>query len=102
MLGPNNEEAAKEALQAWPGKLQVGGGINDGNARHWIEAGAEKVCLANIEEICLLLMHALHIDDWLTLEGRSSSLLFCSLMVSSLGNVWRRCWELLGRIGANS
>lgn len=43
MLGPGNEQAAKEALEAWPGKLQVGGGINDGNAREWIEAGAEKV-----------------------------------------------------------
>lgn len=43
MLGPGNEEAAREALQAWPGKLQVGGGVNDGNAKQWIEAGAEKV-----------------------------------------------------------
>ena len=43
MLGPGNEEAAREALRAWPGGLQVGGGINDGNARGWIEAGAEKV-----------------------------------------------------------
>jgi len=47
MLGPGNEEAAREALQAWPGKLQVGGGINDGNAKHWIEAGAEKVIITS-------------------------------------------------------
>ena len=45
MLGPGNDEAAKEALKAWPGKLQVGGGINDQNARSWIEAGAERVSL---------------------------------------------------------
>lgn len=45
MLGPGNESAAREALTAWPGKLQVGGGITDKNAREWIEAGAEKVCL---------------------------------------------------------
>ena len=45
MLGPGNEEAAKEALSAWPGHLQVGGGINDGNAKDWIDAGAEKVGL---------------------------------------------------------
>ena len=43
MLGPGNEQAAREALRAWPGGLQVGGGINDGNAREWIESGAEKV-----------------------------------------------------------
>lgn len=44
MLGPGNEEAARGALAEWPGGLQVGGGITDGNARTWIDAGAEKVC----------------------------------------------------------
>jgi phosphoribosylformimino-5-aminoimidazole carboxamide ribotide isomerase len=43
MLGPGSEEAARQALAAWPNKLQIGGGINDQNARQWTEAGAEKV-----------------------------------------------------------
>lgn len=43
MLGPGNEESARQALQAWPGHLQVGGGINDKNAKEWMEAGASKV-----------------------------------------------------------
>jgi phosphoribosylformimino-5-aminoimidazole carboxamide ribotide isomerase len=43
MLGPGSEEAARQALAIWPNKLQIGGGINDQNARQWIEAGAEKV-----------------------------------------------------------
>lgn len=43
MLGPGNDDAAQEALAAWPDRLQVGGGINDRNARRWIEAGAAKV-----------------------------------------------------------
>jgi len=43
MLGPGNDEAARESLAAWPGHLQIGGGINDANARGWIDAGAEKV-----------------------------------------------------------
>ena len=43
MLGPGNEDAAREALAAWPGHLQVGGGITDANAKEWIEAGAQKV-----------------------------------------------------------
>lgn len=42
-LGPGNDEAAKEALKAWPGALQVGGGINADNALSWLEAGASKV-----------------------------------------------------------
>ena len=43
MLGPGNETAAKEALAAWPGGLQVGGGITAENAARWVELGAEKV-----------------------------------------------------------
>lgn len=64
-LGPGNDEAAKDALRAWPGPafgsvltlvadyerikhsggLQIGGGITDKNALSWIECGASKVCL---------------------------------------------------------
>ncbi|KAI9671080.1 MAG: Enzyme that catalyzes the fourth step in the histidine pathway [Alyxoria varia] len=47
MLGPGNEEAAKEAVKAWPGSLQVGGGINAQNAAHWIDHGAEKVIVTS-------------------------------------------------------
>lgn len=46
MLGPGNQDAARESLAAWPGGLQVGGGINDANAKEWINAGAEKVGFA--------------------------------------------------------
>lgn len=42
-LGPGNEEAALEALKAWPNGLQVAGGITDKNAQYWIDQGAEKV-----------------------------------------------------------
>ncbi|KAL8710988.1 MAG: hypothetical protein Q9220_004587 [cf. Caloplaca sp. 1 TL-2023] len=47
MLGPGNEEAAHEALTAWPGKLQVGGAITADNAKLWIERGAEKVIVTS-------------------------------------------------------
>lgn len=43
MLGPGNEEAAKQALSAWPHSLQLGGGITDKNARQWLDRGAYKV-----------------------------------------------------------
>ncbi|KAK2466209.1 hypothetical protein APHAL10511_001851 [Amanita phalloides] len=42
-LGQGNDEAAKEALRAWPGGLQIGGGITDKNAIEWLYAGASKV-----------------------------------------------------------
>jgi len=40
MLGPGNEEAAAEALRAYPQGLQLGGGINADNAPKWLERGA--------------------------------------------------------------
>lgn len=52
MLGPGNEEAAREALATWPGHLQVGGGINDANAWSWVEAGASKVGTVSHDFCC--------------------------------------------------
>ncbi|KAI7862082.1 phosphoribosylformimino-5-aminoimidazole carboxamide ribotide isomerase [Spinellus fusiger] len=46
-LGPENDEAAKEALEAWPMGLQVGGGINVDNAQAWLDAGASKVIVTS-------------------------------------------------------
>lgn len=43
MLGPGNEAAAAEALEAFPGGLQVGGGMNPGNAPGWLRRGASAV-----------------------------------------------------------
>jgi phosphoribosylformimino-5-aminoimidazole carboxamide ribotide isomerase len=47
MLGPGNEEAATEALKAWPGGLQIGGGITDQNAELWLERGASHVIVTS-------------------------------------------------------
>ncbi|KAF9075820.1 Phosphoribosylformimino-5-aminoimidazole carboxamide ribotide isomerase [Rhodocollybia butyracea] len=46
-LGPGNDEAAKEVLAAWPGGLQIGGGVTDKNAAAWIDAGASKVIVTS-------------------------------------------------------
>ncbi|MDQ2800953.1 MAG: HisA/HisF-related TIM barrel protein, partial [Armatimonadota bacterium] len=40
MLGLGNEAAALSALRAYPGGLQVGGGITPDNAAAYLEAGA--------------------------------------------------------------
>ena len=47
MLGPHNEEAARSALQAYPGGLQIGGGITLANARSYLEAGASHVIVTS-------------------------------------------------------
>ncbi|MEE3327988.1 MAG: phosphoribosylformimino-5-aminoimidazole carboxamide ribotide isomerase [Myxococcota bacterium] len=46
-LGPGNDSSALEALEAWPGGLQLGGGIGVNNAEHWLEAGAAKVIVTS-------------------------------------------------------
>jgi len=47
MLGPGNEDAAREALAAYPGGLQLGGGITPDNAGEWLAAGAAKVIITS-------------------------------------------------------
>jgi phosphoribosylformimino-5-aminoimidazole carboxamide ribotide isomerase len=42
-LGPGNDDAAREALSAWPGGMQLGGGITLDNAPTWLDAGAARV-----------------------------------------------------------
>jgi len=46
-LGPGNGAAARDALAAWPGGLQVGGGITAANAAEWIDAGAAAVIVTS-------------------------------------------------------
>lgn len=46
-LGPGNDDAAREALAAWPGGLQLGGGIDAANAASWLEAGAAQVIVTS-------------------------------------------------------
>jgi len=47
MLGPGNEAAAREALAAYPGGMQVGGGVNLDNAAGWLDAGAAQVIVTS-------------------------------------------------------
>jgi phosphoribosylformimino-5-aminoimidazole carboxamide ribotide isomerase len=47
MLGPGNDAAASEALVAWPGGMQVGGGITAANAEEWLERGASHVIVTS-------------------------------------------------------
>ena len=47
MLGPGNEAAAREALENFPGGLQVGGGIEGSNAESWLAAGAAAVIVTS-------------------------------------------------------
>ncbi len=46
-LGPGNEQAAIEALQAFPGGLHIGGSINVDNAKFWLDQGALAVIVTS-------------------------------------------------------
>jgi phosphoribosylformimino-5-aminoimidazole carboxamide ribotide isomerase len=46
-LGAGNEEAARAALAAYPGGLQVGGGIGPHNAQSWLDAGASHIIVTS-------------------------------------------------------
>jgi phosphoribosylformimino-5-aminoimidazole carboxamide ribotide isomerase len=47
MLGNGNANAAREAITAYPGGLQIGGGIRLDNASAWLEAGASHVIVTS-------------------------------------------------------
>ena len=47
MLGTGNEIEARAALAAFPGGLQIGGGVNAQNARAWLDAGASHVIVTS-------------------------------------------------------
>jgi phosphoribosylformimino-5-aminoimidazole carboxamide ribotide isomerase len=53
-LGSGNQAEARAALGAYPGGLQLGGGVNLDNARGWLDAGASQVI----------------VTSWLFREGR--------------------------------
>lgn len=46
-LGKGNENAAIKALEAWPGGMQIGGGINIDNAAFWLDNGAESIIVTS-------------------------------------------------------
>ncbi|MBL9132267.1 MAG: phosphoribosylformimino-5-aminoimidazole carboxamide ribotide isomerase, partial [Verrucomicrobiaceae bacterium] len=47
LLGKGNEEAAKSAAGAFPGGLQIGGGIRPCNAAEYLDAGASHVIVTS-------------------------------------------------------
>ena len=46
-LGPGNDQAAVEALAAFPGGFHLGGGVNETNAVPWLDRGASHVIVTS-------------------------------------------------------
>lgn len=46
-LGPGNDQAAAEALTAFPGGFHLGGGVNESNAVTWLDRGASHIIVTS-------------------------------------------------------
>jgi len=81
MLGGGNEAAATDALRAWPGGMQIGGGITGDNAALWLDRGASHVIVTS---------HVFH-DGLLDMErlGRLQRLIGKKRLVLDLSCRWR-------------
>lgn len=116
-LGPGNDAAAAEALTAWKGGLQLGGGINIQNAASWLEMGASHViitsCLFSQEgrfleaaldelvreigkdKIVLDLSCRRVADEWIIAMNRWQTLTDLRISTSSLDYLSQSCAEFL-------
>lgn len=116
-LGPGNELAAREALAAWPGGLQVGGGITPENAQSWLEAGASHVIVTSwlfengevfspqrLEELSRMigrerlvvdLSCRRHGDGWVVATNRWQTLTQLELTHDALDQIAPYCGEFL-------
>ena len=116
MLGPGNETEAKAALGAYPGGLQIGGGITAENARSWLDAGASHVVVTSwvfregrlererLEELAnsigkgrlvLDLSCRRHGDDYFVVTDRWQTFTELAINPENLGNLAGWCAEFL-------
>ncbi|MEN8694714.1 MAG: phosphoribosylformimino-5-aminoimidazole carboxamide ribotide isomerase [Akkermansiaceae bacterium] len=86
-LGPGNIEAAREALAAWRGGLQIGGGINASNASQWLEAGASHVIVTSylFDEKGRFLKN--HLDELVDTIGKDRIII--DLSCRQIGEGWK-------------
>ena len=116
-LGPGNDVAAREALSAFPGGLQVGGGIRLDNATDWLEWGASHVIVTSwlfdakgnflfeklsqlVSEvgknrIVLDLSCRVHGDGWIVTMNRWQSLTNLEINAANIRELSNSCDEFL-------
>ncbi len=85
-LGAGNEAVAREALAAWPGGLQIGGGIAADNAKQWLDAGASHLIVTS-SVFKDGQFHQAALDELLRLVGRDKLILDLSARIRD-GRYW--------------
>jgi phosphoribosylformimino-5-aminoimidazole carboxamide ribotide isomerase len=101
-LGQGNEAAARSALAAWPGGLQLGGGITPDNAARWLDAGASHVIATSwlFDEKAIFNLDKL--NALIKVIGRQR--LVIDLSCRRYGNGWRVAmnrWQTLTNLDVN-
>jgi len=115
-LGPGNDEAALAALAAWPGGMQIGGGITADNAGFWLDHGASHVIVTSYvfdhgvinrdrlaalvrkvgrERLVLDLSCRRRGDDYLIVTDRWQKFTDVVISAEVLGDLGRSCDEFL-------
>lgn len=85
MLGSGNEAEARAALAAWPGGMQIGGGLDDSNVLAWLDAGASHVIVTS----WLFPGGKLSLDRLIRLEGLAGKgRLVVDLSCRRRGDAW--------------
>jgi len=103
-LGPGNEKAAHEALEAWKADgsgagMQIGGGIKAANAEEWINAGASHVIVTSwlFDQEGKFLQQ--HLKDLVSAVGRERLVLDLSCKKSRSGwTVAMNRWQTLTQL----
>ncbi len=116
-LGPGNDEAARLALAAYPGGLQIGGGITPETAEAWLSAGASHVIATSAlfndkvrfqesklaalvaavgpERLVIDLSCRRHGDSWIVAMNRWQTLTDLTLSGATLDPLSSSCAEFL-------
>ena len=116
-LGPGNDEAAREALAAWPEGLQIGGAISCDNAVDWLKAGASGVIVTSwlfdsqgkfLEDRAALLANKIGPDKiiidlscrqvrtgWTVAMNRWQTLTEMEVNLETIGHLSKYCGEFL-------
>lgn len=104
MLGSGNEEAACEAVGAFPGGMHVGGGIRPCNAERYLEAGASHVIVTSYLFELDGTFSQVRLDKMIAAVGRERLVidLSCKRLAEGGWRVAMNRWQTLTDLGVDA
>ncbi|MBK8091481.1 MAG: phosphoribosylformimino-5-aminoimidazole carboxamide ribotide isomerase [Verrucomicrobiaceae bacterium] len=96
LLGKGNDAAAQAALEAYPGGLQVGGGMRPENAASYLEAGASHVIVTSYLFDSQGIFEPSRLDEMVRAVGRERLVIDLSCKTTATGwTVAMNRWQTL-------